>query len=56
MADHRSILMAQQEFSMDQVLALDPELAQYDDKLIGQLATDALYHLKMYMITGAVAW
>lgn len=37
-------LMAQQEFSMDQVLALDPELAQYDDKLIGQLATDALYH------------
>lgn len=37
-------LLAQQEFSFDQVLALDPELARQDDKLIRQIATDALYY------------
>ena len=36
-------LLAQQEFSVDQVLALDAEFAQQDCKLIAQVATDALY-------------
>jgi len=37
-------LLAQQEIPQDQVLALDEHLKSYDQPIIGQLATDALYH------------
>ncbi|UFS66110.1 tRNA uridine-5-carboxymethylaminomethyl(34) synthesis enzyme MnmG [Paracoccus denitrificans] len=37
-------LLAQQEISQDQVLALDDQLVLQDPAIIRQLATDALYH------------